>query len=202
MPNNLIASGACKKEKQVFSVFDQSAQSISFEHRICPDDFPLKFSTKDNQKTYSDTPIFREDILVQESINPGDDKSNAYWHHIFSIWKTGPLSDEDFVVSLIADTKEAQQNCRAMKDEDGRWKIGLHEVDTQDEGFAGSWVMYPPLSTATSYADPDGICGSYGHSLDNQIIIGIKDGIAIGYHELAVMVIGIDLPSITYENKG
>lgn len=173
LQNNPLNQGNCTWETIETSIFNQKDQKIKFDYLRCSNDEEFRLIVKNGNE------IFFEGAA--EAI------------HMFSIWKTAPHTDKEFVESLVAET--ARDKCLIIQDKNNNWKIGINELDKSIEK---GLVMYPPLSNSND----NGICGPYSFSPLNYWVIGVKGGIGIAYSELMNSIAFYDLNSITYESRG
>ena len=176
----------CVWKAQTVSVFNQKAQTISFKYISCDGFNPIEFTVKNGHDIY---------LILDKVEKPSSLEPSELDIHVLTVRKTGPLTDQEFMQSLIPEGEKSQEYCQAVHLPNKHWAIIVKDGSPHDFDN-NSWVMYPPLSTDRQ------ICGIYRWDRFDGFEFGMADGIAIGYNRQVEQFQMIDLSTITYENKG
>ena len=176
----------CVWKAQTVSVFNQKAQTISFKYISCDSFKPIEFTVKNGHDIY---------LILDKVEKPSSRQPSELDIHVLTVRKTSPLTDQEFMQSLIPEGEDSQKYCQVVQLPNKHWAIKVKEGAPR--GLVNnSWVMYPPLSTDRQ------ICGIYRWDRLDGFEFGMAGGIAIGYNRQVEQFQLIDISSITYENKG
>ena len=123
---------------------------------------------------------------------------------IFSIWKTAPFSNEEFIKALTTSEGANDTDCMVYPKGENTWQIvpkKIYKKKVEYNGWSGAW----PLSSMPTSSDPAlakeiTICGTLAFMEGYDWNIRLSNGFAVA--SMSMLVTFIDLASITYENKG
>lgn len=156
----------CEWTDTKVTVSSQADDYLAFKIEYCPGDNPVSFETE-----------VHEGLRV--FANYDEDRL-----HVFTLWRTGNESPENFLESLLPVGADGERWCKPVQSPTGVWKMKAFKNPPRD-------TLYPILSHEDH-------CGGYGESQGGAWVYGGKDGIVLAYSELMASLRFFDVPSIIY----
>ncbi len=176
-----------------FSIFNQKIETLRFNYLNAQIDMNPRFFTENGHDIFMTIPVEHQGAQVStESI------------HFLSIWKTAPLTNNEFIKALTTSEGLDNTECMVLPKGNNKWQIVPKEIylkEAEYRGWSGAW----PLSSKPSGSDlilakDIRDCGSWAFLEGHDWNIQISNGFALGYISMFALI--IDLNSMTYENKG